>query len=128
MAISRTKIIFSWVCSGLATLFLLMDSIIKIISLPVAVETSQELGYQASIVPTLGIILLLCAAFYLIPKTSVIGAVLLTAYFGGAIATHLRVENPLFSHVLFPVYLAIFVWAGLIFRNPSLKKYFLIST
>lgn len=65
---------------------------------------------------------LICTILYLVPSTAVLGAVLLTGYFGGAIATHVRVDNPLFSHVLFPVYLAILMWGGLRLRNQRVRK------
>lgn len=93
----------------------------KLLQMDVAVETTLELGYPASLVPILGGILLLCTIIYVIPQTSILGAILLTAYLGGAIATHVRVGSPLFSHVLFPVYLGLMLWGGLYLRDTALR-------
>lgn len=114
--------ITGWIFSILMILFLLFDSFGKL-SQPEAVLTgTQDLGYPISILTGLGITLLTCTILYIIPATAVLGAVLLTGYLGGAIATHVRVGNPVFSHTLFPVYVAIFLWAGLFLRRPGLLK------
>src|SRR5690606_24651050 len=95
------------------------------LSQPEAVLTgTQDLGYPISVLTGLGITLLTCTILYIIPATAVLGAVLLTGYLGGAIATHVRVGNPAFTHTLFPVYVAIFLWAGLFLRRPGLLKTF----
>jgi len=107
--------------SALPALFLLLDGIMKLIKPEPVVKATIELGYPESVIFNLGIILLACVVLYLIPRTSILGAILLTGYFGGAIATHVRVGNPLFSHVLFPVYLAVLVWGGLFLREPRLR-------
>jgi hypothetical protein len=107
--------------SGLAVLFLLFDAIIKLLRHPAAVQGATQLGYPESVVFGLGIVLLVCLVLYLVPRTSVLGAVLFTGYLGGAVATHVRVGNPLFSHVLFPVYVAAFLWAGLWLRDERLR-------
>jgi DoxX-like family len=78
------------------------------------VKATVELGYPESVIMGLGIVLLVCVILYVVPRTAVLGAILLTGYLGGAIATHVRVGNPLFSHVLFPVYLGVLIWGGLI--------------
>ena len=98
---------------GLVLAFLLMDSVMKIIQAQPAIEATIQLGYPASVVLPLGIILLISTALYAIPRTSIIGAILLTGYLGGAVATHVRVGNPIFSHVLFPVYLGAMIWGAL---------------
>jgi hypothetical protein len=103
--------------STIAVLFLLLDSMGKLLEVPPVVAGTAELGYPVATVFPLGVILLLCVVAYAIPGTSVLGAVLLTGYLGGAIATHVRVENPLFSHTLFPVYVAFVVWGGLYLRE-----------
>jgi hypothetical protein len=103
--------------SVIAVLFLLMDSVMKIVKAAVAVTGTIELGYPESAVVTIGIVQLLCLALYMVPATSVLGAILLTGYLGGAIATHVRVGNPLFTHVLFPIYVAALVWGGLYLRD-----------
>jgi hypothetical protein len=108
--------------SGLATLFLLFDASMKIVQAPVAIEGTVKLGYPAGVILGLGIIQAICLVLYLWPRTSVLGAILWTGYLGGAIATHVRLENPLFSHVLFPVYVAALLWGGLWLRNGKLKE------
>ncbi len=109
------------VLSGVAVLFLAMDAMIKVLQLPVAVEGTKKVGYPASAVLVLGIIQLICLAAYLIPRTRVFGAILWTGYLGGAVATHVRMGDPLFSHVLAPVYVAILLWGGLCLRDARLR-------
>lgn len=112
----------SYILSGLPILFLLMDAVGKFIKPEPVVTGTLELGYQESVILPLGIVLLVCVVLYAIPRTAILGAVLLTAYFGGAVATHVRIGNPLFSHILVPVYLGIFVWLGLYLRDPRLRQ------
>jgi hypothetical protein len=81
----------------------------------------MQLGFPAHIILPLGIIQAVCLALYLLPRTSILGAILWTGYLGGAIATHVRLDNPLFTHILFPVYLALFLWGGLWFRSAALR-------
>jgi hypothetical protein len=109
------------ILSTLAVLFLLFDSVGKLLEVPPVVAGTAELGYPVATVFPLGVILLLSVVAYAIPGTSVLGAVLLTGYLGGAVATHVRVENPLFSHTLFPVYVALVVWGGLFLRDARLR-------
>lgn len=109
------------IMSGLVVALLLMDSVMKLLMLPPVIEGTVKLGYQASSIIPLGIVLLLCNLAYAIPRTSVLGAILLTGYLGGAVATHVRVGDPLFSHILFPVYLGIALWGGLYLRNERLS-------
>ena len=108
--------------SGLPALFLLADSIGKFVKPAPVVEGTVKLGYSESIILPLGIVLLACTVLYLIPRTSVLGAILLTGYLGGAVATHTRVGDPLFSHILFPVYFGILLWGGLYLRDPRLRE------
>ena len=84
-------------------------------------EALAHLGWSPSLTPVLGILLLVSTTLYVIPITSVLGAILLTGYLGGAIATHLRVADPLFSHILFPTYLGVLLWGGLYLREPRLR-------
>ena len=107
--------------SALVVLFLLMDSVMKLMKPPFVVQATVQLGYPETVIVGLGIVLLICTILYLIPRTAVLGAILITGYLGGAVATHVRVGDPLFSHILFPVYLAILLWAGLVLRNPRLR-------
>jgi hypothetical protein len=105
------------ILTGVVVLFLAFDTVIKLVSARVAVDATLPLGFTAQQVPLIGGIELVCLALYLIPRTAPLGAVLLTGYLGGAIATHLRLGNPLFSHVLFPVYIGAMVWGGLYLRD-----------
>ncbi|WP_245768568.1 DoxX family protein [Stigmatella aurantiaca] len=107
--------------SGLAILFLAFDALGKVLRLPPFIQGTTELGYTVSAVFGLGLVQSLCVALYVVPRTSVLGAILLTGWFGGAIATHVRVGSPLFSHTLFPVYVALPVWGGLSLRNARLR-------
>lgn len=114
-----------WALSGLALIFLIMDAAMKLLALPVVLKAGEELGFPgADMARTLGIILAVCAVLYAFPRTALLGAVLLTAYLGGAIATHVRAGSPLFTHVLFGVYVAIVVWAGLYLRDAALPALF----
>lgn len=109
------------VLSGFAVLFLTFDAAIKLLRLPMAMDGTTELGYPAGVVLPLGVLQVVCLALYVIPRTSVLGAVLWTGYLGGAIATHVRLGNPLFTHVLFPVYVALLLWGGLWLRDRRLR-------
>jgi hypothetical protein len=108
--------------SAVAVAFLLFDSVGKLLAVAPVVAGTTQLGYPEGIVRTRGDILLLCVVIHLIPRASVRGAVLLTGYLGGAVATHVRVGDPLLTHVLFPVYVAAFVWGGLLLRDPRLQR------
>jgi len=110
------------VLTGLSGAFLLLDSGIKLAKARVAVEGSVALGYPATVVFGLGVVLLACTALFLLPRTAVVGAVLLTGYLGGAIATHVRVGDPMFSHTLFPIYLAMLIWGGLYLRDHRVRQ------
>ena len=120
---SRRLIWSGRVMSGIAVLFLLFDSVGKLLQVQPVVDGTLQLGYPRDIVFTLGVILLTCLVAYVVPRTSVVGAVLLTGYLGGAIATHVRVANPLFTHVLFPTYVAALLWGGLILRDARLLAF-----
>ena len=109
--------------SGLAVSFLIFDSLGKLLEVQPVVDGTRQLGYSPEIVFSLGVTLLSCVLTYLVPRTSVLGAVLLTAYLGGAVATHVRVGSPLFSHVLFPAYLAALLWGGLLLRDAQLRAF-----
>lgn len=111
-----------YIMSGLPVLFLLFDSLGKFVKPEPVVTGTVELGYQETVILPLGIILLVCTMIYLIPKSSVLGAILLTGYLGGAVATHVRVGNPLFTHTLFPVYIGVLLWLGIYLRSPGLRR------
>ena len=109
------------ILSGLVVVFLLMDSVMKVMLSSVAVEGTKKVGYPEGTVFPLGCVLLACTLLYAIPRTSILGAILLTGYLGGAVATHVRVGDPLFSHVLFPVYFGVMLWGGLYLRESRLR-------
>jgi DoxX-like family len=119
--ISKSALWAGRIMTALVVLFLIFDCTIKLLNLPVAVDGTVVLGYEASVVVPLGILLSICLIIYLIPQTSVLGAILITGYLGGAIATHVRLGNPLFSHILFPVYIGLMIWGGLYLRNQTLR-------
>jgi hypothetical protein len=113
------------VLTGLFALFMLGASITPKFFMPaIAAESMVSTGWHADKTLLLGIIELSCLVLYLIPRTAVFGAVLMTAYLGGAIATNLRVDNPLFGFTLFGVYLGLFLWGGLWLRDPALRALF----
>jgi len=118
--ISRKALWAGRIISALPALFLLVDGIMKLVKPEPVVKATIELGYPESVIMALGMILLVGVILYMVPRTAVLGAILLTGYFGGAIAAQVRVGNPLFSHVLFPVYLAVLIWGGLFLRDPRL--------
>ena len=109
--------------SALGVLFLLFDSTGKLLQVQPVIDGTISLGYPRDLVFTLGLILLACVLAYIVPRTSVLGALLLTAYLGGAVATQVRVEAPLFTHVLFPTYVAAVLWSGLFLRDARLRAF-----
>jgi hypothetical protein len=118
---ARTAHRAGWSLSVLAILFLLFDTVIKVLSLPPAVEATTQLGYAAGLVATIGLIELACLVVYCIPRTARLGAILLTGYLGGAVATHVRAGSPLFS-VVFPLLIGALVWGGLLLRDARLRS------
>lgn len=114
------------VLSALAVLFLIFDSAIKLVPISEVTSTMRELGYPGTVelARFLGVLLLICTALYAWPRTALLGAILLTGYFGGAIATHVRIGNPLFSHTFFGIYLGLFIWGGLYLRDAELRALF----
>jgi hypothetical protein len=109
------------VLSGLSVAFLLFDAVMKIAEAPPVIEACARIGYPVDTIRPIGITLLACVALYVVPRTAVLGAVLLTGFLGGAIATHVRLEDPLFSHTLFPVYVAALAWGGLYLRDARVR-------
>jgi hypothetical protein len=118
---SKSRLWTARILSGLAAAFLLFDAVMKLVKPPVVVKATVELGYPESTIVGIGVVLLVCMLLYLIPRTSILGAVLLTGYLGGAVASNVRIGNPLFSHVLFPIYVAALVWGGLYLRDTRLR-------
>jgi hypothetical protein len=109
------------ILSGLAVAFLLFDATIHMMNIPAVVAGFTALGFPVSIALPLGIIELVCIILYVIPRTSVLGAIFLTGYLGGAMASQVRIDAPMFSTILFPIYVALFVWGGLYFRDPRVR-------
>lgn len=112
------------VLSGLVVLFLTVDGVIKLVPIQPVIDSLRELGYPTSVsfARFIGVVTLVGTALYAWPRTSLLGAVLLTGLMGGAIATHLRLDHPLFSHTLFGVYLGLLLWAGLWLRDERLRR------
>jgi hypothetical protein len=111
-----------WVLSGLVIAFLLMDATMKLLALPIVLETSGPLGFAgADMARALGAVLLVCTLLYIAPPTAVLGAILVTAYLGGAVATHVRFGSPLFTHDLFGVYVGLLLWGGLYLRDARVR-------
>jgi hypothetical protein len=118
---SRTTLWAGRALSALPVLFLLFDSAVKFTGIPPVVESFARLGYPADIGPLIGALEMAGTVLYLVPRTSALGAILLTGFLGGATATHLRVGDPVCTHVLLPFYVGLFLWAGLFFRDARLR-------
>jgi hypothetical protein len=114
--------------TGAFTLFMLFDVGIKLMRHPMVEETMRQLGFPGGVDVSIGLIEAICLVLYLVPRTAVLGAVLLMGIFGGAVAVHLRQGDPLFSHILFGVYLGFFMWGGLWLRDPGLRSVFPVRT
>ncbi|MDP3897733.1 MAG: DoxX family protein [Mesorhizobium sp.] len=113
------------ILSALFVLFMLGASVApKLGGMAVATDSMRQLGWPDGYVVMIGLIELACVILYVFPKTSVLGAVLMMGLLGGAMATQIRVGNPLFSHVLFSIYLGLFMWGGLWLRDPALRALF----
>lgn len=110
-----------WGMTGLMIAFLLFDSVSKLLLEHHVVEATTKLGYPLDVIRPLGLICLASTILYAIPRTSILGAILLTGYLGGAIASKVRIEDPLFSSVLFGVYFGLLVWGGLYLRDERLR-------
>jgi hypothetical protein len=110
------------ILSGITVAFLLFDGIIKLMLIQPVVDSFAELGYPVSQAFGIGVLGIVCAVLYALPRTAILGAILLTGMLGGAIATHVRVGDPIFSHVLFGVYLGLIAWGGLYLRDARLRS------
>ena len=110
------------VLTALPAAFLLVDAAGKLAGVSQVTEAMQRLGIPAHLSPVIGGVLLACTALYLVPRTALVGAIALTGYLGGAVMVHLRVEDPLFTHVLFPGYIGALAWAGLLVRDPRARR------
>lgn len=119
---SKTRLWAGRFISGAATLFLLMDAVMKLFKPPFVVDATLKLGYPESSIVGIGLVLLICTVLYAIPRTAILGAVLLTGYLGGAVATNVRVSGPLFN-IAFPVIVASLLWCGLYLRDRRLHSF-----
>lgn len=119
---SSAKIWSGRIMGGIVILFMLMDTTFKFMITEDVIKATTDLGFQAHHLPIMGTLGLLATLLYMIPRTEIIGALLLTGYWGGAIATHVRMDNPLFTHILFPVYLGVLAWGALWIKNDRLPQ------
>lgn len=124
---SKTALYTGYVLTTLFTLFMLMDAAVKFTHAAPVIDANNQLGFPLRLLPAIGVLAFILLALYLIPRTAVLGAVLFTGYFGGAIALHLRVDHPLFSYTLFPIYIALFLWGGLWLRDANLRELFPVT-
>ncbi len=123
--LTKKEITIGRILSGLAVLFLLFDGIMKFFMdklPPEALKAGEALQWPIELMPAVGTLLLISLVIYIIPRTAILGAVLLTGYLGGAVASHVRVSNPLLTHTLFPIYIAILIWLGLYLRDARLRN------
>ena len=110
------------IVSALPILFLLLDSVIKLVLISQVSDTVDQLGFPVRLARGIAIIELVSLILYIVPRTSILGAILLTGFLGGAVAAHVRVGNPLFTHTLFPVYVGGMIWLGLYLRDEQLRN------
>ena len=122
MSDSKKRPWAGYIVTAIPVLFLLFDAVGKFVRPEPVVAGTVALGYHESVIVPLGVILLVSVILYVIPATSVLGAILLTGYLGGAVATHVRIGNPLFTHTLFPVYIGVLVWLGLYLRDARIRE------
>jgi hypothetical protein len=121
LTVSKGRLWTGRILSTLAVLFMLMDGAMKLMKPDFVVKATVQLGFPENVIVPLGITVLICTILYAVPRTAILGAILLTGYLGGAVATHVRSGDPLFSHILAPVYFAVILWIGLYLREPRLS-------
>jgi hypothetical protein len=121
LTVSKGRLWTGRILSTLPVLFMLMDGVMKVMKPDFVVKATVQLGFPENVIVPLGITVLICTILYAVPRTAILGAILLTGYLGGAVATHVRSGDPLFSHILAPVYFAVILWIGLYLREPRLS-------
>ena len=126
--VSKKRLWASRIISGIVVLFLIFDGVTKLMTINPVVEGMRKLGYPLPLAPVIGAILLICVVLYVIPRTAPLGAILLTGYLGGAVASQLRIEMPLFGYTLFPIYVAVLAWGGLYLRDSRVRALFAKQT
>ena len=119
---SKTMLWAGWSLSGLTVLFMLFDGLSKLAMEHHVVEATTKIGYSVEVIRPLGIVLLASTILYVIPRTAILGAILLTGFLGGAVASKVRIEDPIFSSILFGVYFGILAWGGLYLRDERLRS------
>jgi hypothetical protein len=120
--VSNARLWAGRILTAVPVMFLLFDSVIKLMKIDPVVEAFTRLGYPMSLAVGIGLLELVCLVIYVIPRTAVLGAILLTGHLGGAVATHVRVGDPFLSQAFFPVYIALMLWGGLFLREPRLRE------
>lgn len=125
---SQARLWIAYTLTTLFTLFMAFDAMVKFSHAPQVTEANNQLGFPLHLVPAIGVLALVLLALYLIPATALLGAILFTGYLGGAIALHLRVDNPFFTHTLFPIYIALFLWGGLWLRDAEFRELFPVTS
>jgi hypothetical protein len=118
---SKSRLWAGRILLAVPVLFLVFDSVIKLMRITPVLDSFHELGYPESVAFAIGILETVCLVVLVVPRTSMLGAIMLTGYLGGAVATHVRVGSPLASHVLFPVYVGLLIWAALFLREDRLR-------
>lgn len=119
--VSKGRKVTGWVVTVLIAAFMLLDAAMKLVKPAPVIQAFVRTGWPVALSVPLGVILLVSTMLYLIPRTEILGAILLTGYLGGAVATNMRLENPLFSHTLFPVYFGVMVWGALWLRDRKVE-------
>jgi hypothetical protein len=120
-SISNVRLWGGRVLSTLAVLFLILDGGLKLFKPPFVIQATSQLGYRESAIVGIGVTLLFCTALYVIPRTSVLGAILLTGYLGGAVASNVRASTPIFN-AIFPLLVAAAIWTSLVLRNERVER------
>ena len=121
MTQTRKMTLVGWAISGLMIAFMLFDSVAKLVLEPHVIAATTGIGFPLHAIRPLGAVALVCTLLYAVPRTAALGALLLTAYLGGAVASKVRIDDPLFSSVLFGVYFGVLVWGGLWLRDERLR-------
>lgn len=121
-AVPRGRLIASWIITGILTAFMLFDAVTKFIKPKAVADAFVRSGWPLELSSTIGALLLISLILWLIPRTAVLGALLLTAYLGGAVASNVRLEMPLFGYTLFPVYFGVLIWGAMWLCDPQIRS------
>jgi hypothetical protein len=121
---SKKRLWAGRIMSGIAVLFLIFDGVTKLMVIQPVVEGMRKLGYPVPLAPVIGAIVLTCVVLYVIPRTAPLGAIVLTGFLGGAVASQLRIQMPLLGYTFFPIYVAVLAWGGLYLRDGRVRALF----